>query len=287
MSLVKLFRIKHYVKNLLIFFPIIYAGKLFELDSLFKVLIVFITFSLTASIVYIFNDIVDVEQDRLHENKKHRPIASGEISIKTASIIAFIILLISSIISFLFLNFESIFLIAIYLTINILYTLRLKLIPIIELFVIVLGFLIRVLIGGLIIELTITGWLFLTVLSMALYLAIGKRRNELSKTGSNTREVLGLYNYQFLDKFLYVALTMTLVFYSLWTVTYENIFENNFLIWTIPLVMAITMKYSLIIESNSDGDPAEVLFSDKTLLSMVIMYVLAIFLIFYSNLVQL
>ena len=285
LSYLKLLRVKHYIKNLLIFFPIVYAGYLFDFNKLFNVLMVFLSFSLVASIVYIFNDIMDLEFDRLHDKKKNRPIASGKISKINAYLTIFVLLiLIVSLNVFMGFDLNVSILLMTYLLINILYTFHLKKVPIIELFIVVAGFILRVIIGGVVIDLAISNWLFLTVLTMALYLAIGKRRNELKKRGESYRLVLSFYNQSYLDKFLYVSLTMTLIFYSLWTVTYENIFNHNYLIYTIPLVIIITMKYSLNLEDDNFGDPSDVLFNDPVLLGLVSIYVLSIMGIFYPQL---
>ena len=285
LSYFKLLRVKHYIKNLLIFFPIIYAGDLFDFNKLFNVIMLFLSFSFVASIVYIFNDIVDLESDRLHEKKKNRPLASGKISKFSAYAIIFLFLILvislNLIMSF---NLNVSIILLAYLLINILYTVHLKKVPIIELFIIVAGFILRVIVGGVVIDLMISNWLFLTVLTMALYLAIGKRRNELKKQGESSRFVLSFYNQHYLDKFLYVSLTMTLIFYSLWTVTYESIFNHNYLIYTIPLVIIITMKYSLNLEDDNFGDPSDVLLNDPVLLGLVSIYILTIIGIFYPQL---
>lgn len=281
MKYFKLFRVKHYIKNFLIFFPMIYAAELFNYDKLLSTFWVFISFSLLASAVYIFNDMLDVSADRMHPVKKNRPIASRSISIRTAIILFISLIVASLILNLLFIkNNVAIAIQLTYLFSNFIYTMYLKKVPILELFIIVLGFMLRVFIGGVIVNIAISEWLYLTIFSMSLYLAIGKRRNELS-TPLKSRKVLENYNYNFLDKFMYISLTMTLVFYSLWTIFFERSTTDNLLIWTVPLVVVITMKYSLDIENKTSGDPAEVLFSDFLLLGLVALYVISIFFIVY------
>lgn len=119
----------------------------------------------------------------------------------------------------------------------------------------------------------------MTIISFSFYLSLGKRRNELEKSksiGVNVRDVLKFYNKDFLDKNMYLCLALTIAFYSLWCVDPINIekFGTNYLVFTVPLVMVICMKYSLNIEGNSYGDPVEVLLSDKILLILVLLYVL-------------
>ena len=285
-NILKLVRVKHWVKNVLVFFPLVFSGLLFDLNSFLDVIAVFVAFSLVASIVYIINDIRDVEKDRLHEKKKYRPIASGAISIKSAYILISLLLMLT-IPPLYFLEFEIMIIVVLfsYLLMNVIYSIYLKQIPLLELSVIVVGFLLRILIGGVVINVEISSWLFLTVLSMSFFLAVGKRRNELIKLGEQSRGVLLHYPPAFLDKFLYLFLALTLVFYSLWTVFLEFDVNNNVLIWTVPLVVLITMRYSMILEGDSLGDPTEVLFKDKWLVGAVLFYGLVMLAIFYSGMV--
>ena len=287
-NILKLIRVKHWVKNVLVFFPLVFSGLLFDLDSFLDVVAVFVTFSLVASIVYIINDIRDVEKDRLHEKKKYRPIASGAISIKSAYIMISLLLMLT-IPPLYFLDFQRMIIIVLfsYLLMNVLYSIYLKQIPLLELSVIVVGFLLRILIGGVVIDVEISSWLFLTVLSMSFFLAVGKRRNELIKLGEQSRSVLLNYPPAFLDKFLYLFLALTLVFYSLWTVFLEFDVNNTVLIWTVPIVVLITMRYSMILEGDSLGDPTELLFKDKWLVGAVLFYGLVMLVIFYSGMVGL
>jgi decaprenyl-phosphate phosphoribosyltransferase len=282
-NILKLIRVKHWIKNFLVFFPLVFSGLLFNLDYFLDVIAVFIMFSLVASSVYIINDIKDLEKDRLHEKKKHRPIATGAVSINTAYILI-ILLLLLTISSLVLIQFQGMIIVILvsYLLMNVLYSIYFKQIPLIELLVIVMGFLFRILIGGIVIDVEISSWLFLTVLSMSFFLAVGKRRNELIRLGDQTRGVLLHYPQAFLDKFLYLFLALTLVFYSLWTVFLEFDVNNNLLIWTVPLVILITMRYSMILEGESLGDPTEMLFKDKWLFGAVLSYGFIMIMIFYS-----
>ena len=161
----------------------------------------------------------------------------------------------------------------IYLVINILYSVKLKHIPILDVTILMLGFLIRVLFGALVINVLVSPWLYLTVISFSYYLGLGKRRNELDKNGKNSRKVLEFYNKNFLDKMMYVFLSSTIVFYSLWCIN-VNIKLINFYLASIPMIMFIIMQYSLIIESDSYGDPVDVLLENKTLLISSFIYVI-------------
>ena len=272
-TILKLMRVKHYIKNILIFLPIIFSYNFSNTTFLIKTIISFISFCLIASCVYIFNDIQDKDLDSKHPKKKNRPIASGKISIKFAYLILLIIFIVSHLLLFLISSSLYVYvLLDIYLVINILYSVKLKHIPILDVTILMLGFLIRVLFGALVINVLVSPWLYLTVISFSYYLGLGKRRNELDKNGKNSRKVLEFYNKNFLDKMMYVFLSSTIVFYSLWCIN-VNIKLINFYLASIPMIMFIIMQYSLIIESDSYGDPVDVLLENKTLLISSFIYV--------------
>lgn len=282
-NILKLMRIKHYLKNGLIFLPLIFNSQLFEKEPLLMTFYGFISFCLISSAVYVINDIKDVEKDRMHKIKKNRPIASGAISIKEA-ILLFIVLTIFSLSINIFIikKFSSILLISLYLILNIMYSLGLKNIPIIDVVILVSGFVIRVIYGASIMSIEISKWLYLTVMSGSFFMGFGKRRNEIIKQGNDSRSVLKYYTKDYLDKFMYACLVLTLMFYSLWSVdtsTTAKFGEN--MIYTIPLVMIIFMKYCLDIEGNSYGDPVDVITSDKILMCMVGILAISMYILIY------
>lgn len=282
---INLMRPKHYIKNLLIFFPIIFSSNLFNVNLLCSTIMAFIAFSLSASIVYIVNDIKDKEKDKLHEKKKNRPIASGKVSVKNAIILAIFLFLIS----LLFqigatseVTHASYLYILVYIFINIFYSLGLKNVPLLDITILVSGFLIRVLYGASIAGISVSNWLYLTIISAAFYLGLGKRRNEIKKSGTKSREVLKYYNENFLDKNMYMCLSLAIVFYALWTVDPSNVLKTgNLLIWTVPIVILILMKYSMNIENDSLGDPVDVVLEDKILLGILAIYGLVVMGIIY------
>lgn len=284
-NILKLMRIKHYLKNGLIFLPLIFNSQLFEIKPLLMTFYGFISFCLISSAVYVINDIKDVEKDRMHKIKKNRPIASGAITIKEA-ILLFIVLTISSLCINIFIikEFSSILLISLYLILNIMYSLGLKNIPIIDVVILVSGFVIRVIYGASITSIEISKWLYLTVMSGSFFMGFGKRRNEIIKQGDNSRAVLKYYTKDYLDKFMYACLVLTLMFYSLWSVdtTTTAKFGEN-MIYTIPLVMIIFMKYCLDIEGDSYGDPVDVITSDKILMCMVGVLAVSMYILIYAR----
>jgi len=279
-SILKLMRIKHYIKNLLIFAPVFFARSILDVNLVFKVGLGFVSFCVVSSIVYIINDIHDVDKDREHPIKRNRPIASGKILIKQAWMLAFFLFIISFALNLVWIN-NGLALIILYgyLLLNLAYSFYLKKIPIVDVTVIVIGFILRIVYGGVLVSIQLSNWLILTVIAISYYLALGKRRNELSRNGNQSRDVLEHYNKEFLDKMMYVMLSLFIVFYSLWTVSITG--DSQILIWSIPLVILVVMKYSLIIENNSYGDPADVLFSDPVLLLLSGFYGLFMIIVLY------
>lgn len=275
----RLLRVEHYLKNGLVFLPLFFNKSLLNINELVIVIIGFITFSLLSSTVYIFNDIQDVEKDKLHPKKKFRPIASGKINTKTAYILAFVSFIISLLFGIYCGGIFSVSYLIVYLALNIAYSLGLKDKPLIDIAILTSGFLIRLMYGAFITRINISVWLYLTVMVGAIYLGFGKRRNELNKSKvlGETREVLKYYNYEFLDKNMTIFMTLTIIFYSLWTV--QN--DNQLMLWSVPMVIFILLKYSLDIETNSDGDPVSVLISDKFLIGLVLVLLIFMSIVLY------
>ena len=281
----KLLRVNHYLKNFLVLFPLVFSSELLNLSKLKTTVLGFIAFCLTASIVYIINDLKDIENDKKHPVKKNRPFASGKVSKVEGIIILIVLTLLVLGISY-FIGFEnwiSLLLLGVYLLLNVFYSFGLKNVPIVDIVILVSGFLIRVVYGAQIIDLTVSNWMYLTVISASFYMGLGKRRNEIIKQGDKSRKVLKYYTKEFLDKNMYVFLGLCIVFYALWAVdpTTINKLGNNLMICTVPFIMVILMKYSLNVEGNSFGDPVDVILHDKSLLAIGAIYALTMFGIIY------
>ncbi|MEA4938294.1 MAG: decaprenyl-phosphate phosphoribosyltransferase [Christensenella sp.] len=286
----KLLRVKHYSKNVLLFLPLVFGRQLSNLSLLIPVLLGFVAFSLLSSAVYIINDIRDVEKDRLHPTKKNRPIASGAVPIATARVIAAVLLVLALVVNAFACGralLPWIFMV-VYLLFNVGYSLGLKNVPILDITILMLGFLLRLLYGSALVSISISDWLYLTVVALSFFMGLGKRRNELralqsGETQGETRAVLNWYSYSFLDKGMYMCLTLGILFYSLWCVDGISAkhASGDYLLWTVPLVILICLKYSLTAEGRSDGDPVEVLFGDRWLLAMVGLLVVAMLAILY------
>lgn len=287
MEIVRLMRPKHYIKNLLIFISIAFERTLFDPHTFLTVLIGFCAFSLLTSVVYIINDIRDVAADRQHEVKRLRPIASGAVPIPAAVVIAATLLVIAFYINTSISPFSSgaSRIMLIYLAVNIGYSFGMKNIPLLDVVLLVAGFLLRVLYGAVLIGSNVSAWVYLTVIALSFYLGLGKRRNELKKAeGNTTRRVLSFYTYEFLDKFMYLCLTCAIVFYALWSADSVIIekYGTDKLVWTVPLVIVLLMKYSADIESDSYGDPVDVITNDKVLIFLSCLFCVMMFLLIYQ-----
>lgn len=283
----ELLRIKHYIKNALILLPILFGKKLFDTEALPDMLWGLLSFCLISSAVYIINDLCDREYDKKHPSKRNRPIACGKVASKNAIIIMIILIALSAVANYLAcgMNALSWILLGVYLVQNILYSVKLKQIPILDIAILASGFLIRVFYGSAISDIAVSKWLYLTVIAVSFYLGLGKRRNEIALQEKNdTRSVLKHYSYGFLDKNMYICMALTVVFYSLWSVDAVTVeyFENNAMVWTVPIVILICMTYNLTVEKSEKDDPVDILFGNKFLLGLIALYGIAVVGIIYA-----
>lgn len=280
----KLMRVHHYIKNFLVFAALVCSGQLFNLEKLIAGIAAFASFCMISSVVYIVNDIRDCEKDRRHPTKCKRPIAAGVVSVKSAWMLAAVLMIIAVVCNAFTFHVASTLLLLSYLILNLVYSMGLKNIPIVDITILVAGFVIRVLYGAFVTGISVSNWLYLTVIALSFYFALGKRRNELKHiSNGETRQVLKAYSINFLDKNMGMCLTLANVFYALWSMDEKtkSFYNNDYLIFTVPIVLLITMKYSLNIEGESDGDPVEVLLHDRVLLVLCALYLSAMFIILY------
>ena len=281
---IKLMRIHHYIKNLLVFAALACSGQFFNLQKLGMGFLSFLAFCMVSSVVYIINDIRDKDYDKNHPTKCYRPIASGAVTVKNAVILAVILLLIAAACNYFIYDIIATGLLILYFVLNIAYSFGLKNIPIVDITILSAGFLIRIMYGAFATGISVSNWLYLTVVSIAFYFSLGKRRNELKKLGEyDTRKVLKEYSLGFLDKSMSICLTLAIAFYALWSMDSktESLYNSRYLVLTVPIVLLITMKYNLNIEGDSDGDPVEVLIHDKVLLTLCLLYFAVMFSILY------
>ena len=265
---IQLLRPKHGVKNLLVLFPLVFSGRLWEGELLARSLWAALAFWGAAGAVYIFNDVRDRERDRLHPTKCRRPIASGAGSVpRAAAEGAVLIALTAGIFPLGRLPAESGGCLVLYVLLNLGYSLGLKDVPILDLAILVSGFLLRVLFGAAVTGIAVSGWLYLTVTALSFYLGLSKRRGELRTARGSGRLVLRFYSDAFLSQNMQMCLTLAVVFYSLWSMD-----RGENLMWTVPLVICICLKYGLTVDGNSDGDPVEIIYQDKALMALGVVF---------------
>ncbi|MDR1735175.1 MAG: decaprenyl-phosphate phosphoribosyltransferase [Oscillospiraceae bacterium] len=276
---INLMRPKHWIKNALVLLPVVTAHQIMNFDILCKAVIGMMVFCFLSSAVYIINDIFDIESDRLHSAKKGRPLASGAVSLGIAY--ALIGILLSAVIVpcalFFHWNPVAYLLLAAYLLANLAYSVKLKHIPIADITVLASGYALRVYFCSAVTGIPISKWLFLTLVAGAFFLALGKRRGEFRREGTQTRKVLKRYDAGFLDKTMYMCEGMAIVFYSLWTLDGNS----GTLIFTVPCLLLVLLRYNLLLERGCDGDPVSTLLSDKALLFLCAAYGLIFMLLLY------
>lgn len=278
----------HWSKNLFVFAALVFSKRLFEMHSFTLSLIGFALFSLASGAAYIFNDIKDIESDRQNPQKRLRPIAAGKISIPLA-IGLFIILGTVSIIASYWIKPTFGLIILIYIVLNMLYSVILKHIVIVDVMVIAAGFLMRVMAGAELIDVYPSKWLILCTILLSLFLALGKRRNEIMIMGEQTnnhRQVLKHYNAYFLDQMIVVVMAATLMAYMLYTVSEEtvNFFGNKYLVWTVPFVLYGLFRYFYLVhKKEKNSESVELPFMDMPLLINIILWLIISIIIIYTS----
>ena len=289
LKLIELIRPKQWIKNLFLFAPILFAGQLLNLELLSKNLIAFIAFCGVSSCVYIINDIVDIESDRVHRKKRYRPLASGDITIKTA-VVFLVILLILTILLSLTLNLYFGITVFTYFMINILYSFKVKHIVILDVFFVSFGFMLRVAAGAAAISVPVSSWMILTTIFVSLFLAVSKRRAELSQIEQENiekqRKVLDHYAIEFTEQMNTIAATGTIICYALYTVSSKAIstFQTDKLIYTTPFVIYGIFRYLYLIHKKNLGEsPTQIVTKDIPIIINTIIWFIVSALIIYKS----
>jgi decaprenyl-phosphate phosphoribosyltransferase len=304
-DVLRLLRPRQWIKNFAIFAALIFSGDLFYVPTLTETLLGFLVFCAISSAIYVINDIFDREKDRLHPFKRFRPIANKDITVRNAFIISAILIIISlSLSSTISTGFFLITLV--FLLLHIAYSAYLKNIEIVDILTLAGGYILRVFAGEVVTGYHISAWLLLTTIALSLFLAIGKRRSELTLLGkaslekiSFTRKTLSHYTEKLLDVYLSIFATSAFVFYALFTflenpqgstVSFDSIpadilgtyLQKKWLMITIiPVVYGIMRYLQRIYERHEGESPERVLFSDRALLTSVVIWGLLVVLIIY------
>lgn len=257
-----------WVKNGFVLAPLIFTGLFTQASAISNALQAVVLFCLASSAVYIVNDYRDIESDRNHAVKSRtRPLASGEVSKQSA--LALLAVLLAILAAGVWLHPAVMGVIACYMVINVAYSFVLKHQPVLDIFTIAVGFVLRVYAGAVVLDVSLSSWMFVTTLCLALYLAAIKRRQELVQGGTQGRKVLEYYTVPLIDKYAQMSATGALLFYTLFVMT-----ARPELIETIPLVIYGFFRYWFVVETTTDGEsPVDALLHDWQLLFTLALWV--------------
>jgi len=279
-------RPRQWTKNLILFAGIIFAHRFFNGEAVLRSVLAFLDFCLLSASVYLLNDLKDVETDRLHPVKCYRPIASGKIGLKTASVY-FAVMAAAGIGLAMYIGGQYLIVAGAYFLMMIMYSLRLKHIVIVDMMVIAAGFVLRAVAGAVAVGVMISSWLLVCTTSLALFLVIAKRRHEVVLLGDNAkghRKILEEYGDKFLDQMIAIVTALTLISYILYTVDQTTIekFHTHRLILTAPFVLYGIFRYLyLVYQKNMGGKPEEVLLNDLPLMAAIGLWVVTAMAIIY------
>lgn len=269
-GLIKLMRPKQWVKNGFVLAPLVFSGEFLNSAAVTNALSAMLLFCLASSAAYIVNDMHDIERDHRHPQKsKSRPLAAGIVSIPTALIL--LSALYAALIVGWFFAPNVVVMIAAYLVLNLAYTFVLKHEPVVDIFTIAIGFVLRIYAGAIALDVPLSGWMFVTTFCLALYLAAVKRRQELKQSGTEGRKVLEKYSVALVDRYAEMSATGALVFYSLFVMS-----ARPQLVFTVPLVLFGLFRFWYVVEELDGGEsPTDALLSDWQLLLTVVLWVVA------------
>lgn len=267
LAAIRLLRPKHWIKNLFVLAPLIFSGLFTRRASIRLAFFGTLLFCVAASFVYVFNDLSDLRSDSIHPVKRlTRPLASGAVSVTSARLL--LAILGTVLIGASRVSLPLVAVLVVYIGLNVFYSTWLKRIPVVDIFCVAAGFVLRVYAGAVVIDVPLSSWMLITTLSIALYLAAIKRREELAVQGDGARAVLGEYTLPLLDRFALMSSVCAMVFYSLFVVTTRPV-----LAVTIPLVLFGIFRYWFLVDRHGRGEsPTDALWSDRQLAVTVVLW---------------
>lgn len=284
LAVLKSMRPKQWAKNIFIFTALVFDRKLLNPGAFSRTLAGAVLFSLLASAIYIFNDIADRESDRQHPDKKHRPIASGDLPLPAAWASGFL-LMVAALVPAYLLDKQFLVLALVYVALNLTYSTWLKHIALIDVLVLASFYVLRVTAGVTLIDVRrFSPWLYVVTSLFALFIGLGKRRAELmliAQTDSQSRRVLDGYTVDFLDQLISIVSGTTIVTYSLYTFFAPNLPENNAMMLSIPFVVYGIFRYLYLIQIGEGGAPEEIALTDRPLQLSIVLWSLSVLIIFY------
>lgn len=284
-----LIRPQQWIKNGFVLIPMFFGGRLLNADDVIASVVTFFAFSFAASAIYCFNDIVDVDADRRHPVKCHRPIASGAVSVPTAYALMAVLALLSALLLFFLPQRagETAGIVAFYFLLNMAYCIWLKRHAIIDVCTVAFGFVLRILAGGMACDVAVSNWLVLMTFLLALFLSFAKRRDDvlrMNETGEPPRRNTIRYNLTFVNQAITVTGTVTLVCYIMYTVSPEVVsrFHAPYLYLTSIFVLVGLLRYmQLTVVDEVSGDPTKILLRDRFTQAIVVAWIMAFLLIIY------
>lgn len=302
MVYIKLLRPKDWAKNLFLFIPLFFSGELFNWSIYPKLISGVIAFCFIASSIYIINDIRDIDDDRKHPVKSSRPLPSGSISISSALITCIILIIIGFTIAFLT-NYKFLFILAIYFLINLGYSFGLKNIPILDIIIVSIGFVLRVKSGAIIGKIGVSEWLNIMIFLLALFMAIGKRRDDVLlklSSGTDMRKSIKGYNLEFLNVILALVCAVIIVAYFMYTMSPEvqlrisalgnsglssNAGYGTYrLYYTCFFVLAGILRYlQIIFVQSASGSPTKILYKDRFIQITIFLWIASFYVIIYMK----
>ena len=288
-NLIRLIRPHQWVKNLVVLLPVFFGGALLHIESVYAGLVTALCFSFAASSIYCLNDIVDVDDDRQHPVKCHRPMASGAISITQGYTLMFLMFVLSMLSTFLLCHnqLETASVILFYWILNIAYCLKLKQYAIIDVCVVSFGFVLRILAGGYATSIHLSKWIVLMTFLLMLFLSFAKRRDDvirMNETGHAPRQNTIRYNLTFINQAITITASVTLVCYIMYTVSPETIqnFHTDYLYLTSVFVLVGLLRYiQIAVVDKRSGDPTKVMLHDRFMQVVVLAFGLAFLFIIY------
>ena len=285
-AFIRLIRPYQYIKNLLVFAPLFFVGHITDTELFINCVIAFVAFSFTSGAVYIFNDYRDIELDKLHPAKKNRPLASGAIS-KSTALIAMVILFAIGFSVMAYLSVAATLILAFYALMNIAYSMYLKKIPILDISIIAIGFVIRLFVGSEVTAVPLSMWIVIMTFLLALFIALAKRRDDVLiylDTGKKMRKVADGYNLKFLDTAMAIMASVVIVAYIMYTISEEvvkRIHSEHLYLTSLFVILGIMRYLQITFVKLESANPVKIILQDRFIQLTVLGWILSFMWLIY------
>jgi 4-hydroxybenzoate polyprenyltransferase len=275
---IQLARLNNWTKNLIIFSPLFFAGKIINVVLLQQSLFAFISFSFLTSSVYILNDYVDLEQDRTHPSKKNRPLASGKVPIAHAGALAIVLLILGLVLIFSLFSTDTFYVSLSYVVIMVAYCLVFRKMALVDIGIIAIGFVLRLYVGSSVTGIPNSMWIIIMTFLLALFIALAKRRGDLTNQVINERKVresLNGYNLTLVDSLIVVLVPIIIVSYILYCTADENVARvgKNLFLTSVFVFFGFMRYMQLVFVKNLGGDPMKLLYRDAGIQLVLILWI--------------